>query len=71
MSKDLMDEIMDFIDDLSDKRTVTYAEIIGALTTTRLYYEAKFASGMADNFAEDDEEECQCGCAETCVPKLQ
>ena len=72
MSKDLFDELMDFIGDKFDADETNYSEVIGALTTLKTMYKAQWQS-ICNEMAEDDNE-CDCGCCEVQpkdVPKLQ
>ena len=71
MSKDLFDDMMDFIDAKFQADETSYSEVIGTLATIKTMYEARWNYICNDLANEEGEEECQCGCAETCVPKLQ
>ena len=71
MSKDLFDELMDFIGDKFDAEETSYSEVIGALSTLKTMYKAQWQSICNEMADDDDEEECQCGYDETCETKLQ
>jgi len=65
--------LMDFIGDKFEAEETSYSEVIGALSTLKTMYKAQWQS-ICNEMADDDEEECQCGCCEVepkDVPKLQ
>ena len=72
MSKDLFDDMMDFIDAKFQADATNYSEVIGALSTLKTMYKAQWQA-ICNEMAEDDNE-CDCGCCEVepkDVPKLQ
>ena len=71
MSKNLFDDMMDFIDAKFQAEETSYSEVIGALSTLKTMYKAQW-NAICNEMANDDE--CDCGCCEVetkDVPKLQ
>ena len=71
--KNLFDDMMDFIDAKFQADETNYSEVIGALATLKTMYKAQWQA-ICNEMADDDDEECQCGCCKVeskDVPKLQ
>jgi len=69
MSKNLFEDMMDFIDAKFKSDEAGYSEVIGALSTLKTMYKAQWKSICKELANECDEDELHCD--DTCENKLQ